>query len=88
LCRQSATVCLTKSPSPRQRELLGPAERLATLPDPRDRRGRPHSLVSVLLTAACAVPSGVRSTLAYVHSLLKSALEHAVREEEIPRNVG
>ncbi|QMU70148.1 site-specific integrase [Streptacidiphilus sp. P02-A3a] len=26
-------------------------------------------------------------TLAYVHSMLKSALEHAVREEEIPRNV-
>ncbi|MFJ1644915.1 tyrosine-type recombinase/integrase [Streptomyces sp. NPDC088258] len=25
--------------------------------------------------------------LAYVHSVLKSALEHAVREEEIPRNV-
>ncbi|MDX3853334.1 site-specific integrase [Streptomyces sp. AK02-01A] len=26
-------------------------------------------------------------TLAYVHSVLKSALEHAVHEEEIPRNV-
>ncbi|WP_333743140.1 site-specific integrase [Streptomyces ardesiacus] len=26
-------------------------------------------------------------TLAYVHSVLKSALEHALREEEIPRNV-
>ncbi|WP_329138319.1 site-specific integrase [Streptomyces sp. NBC_01476] len=26
-------------------------------------------------------------TLTYVHSVLKSALEHAVREEEIPRNV-
>ncbi|MFG2882589.1 tyrosine-type recombinase/integrase [Streptomyces sp. NPDC048297] len=26
-------------------------------------------------------------TLSYVHSVLKSALEHAVREEEIPRNV-
>ncbi|ANH92819.1 integrase [Streptomyces sp. SAT1] len=26
-------------------------------------------------------------TLAYVHSVLKTALEHAVREEEIPRNV-
>lgn len=25
--------------------------------------------------------------LAYVHSVLKSALEHAAREEEIPRNV-
>ena len=28
-----------------------------------------------------------RLTLAYVHSVLKSALEHAVRAEEIPRNV-
>lgn len=64
MCRQSATVCLTKSPSPRQRELPGIAERLATLPDPRDRRGRRHSLVSVLLTAACAVLSGARSYLA------------------------
>jgi hypothetical protein len=26
-------------------------------------------------------------TVAYVHSVLKSALEHAVREEELPRNV-
>ncbi|MEW1604512.1 site-specific integrase [Streptomyces sp. DH-12] len=26
-------------------------------------------------------------TLAYIHSVLKSALEHAAREEEIPRNV-
>jgi integrase len=26
-------------------------------------------------------------TLAYIHAVLKSALEHAVREEEIPRNV-
>jgi integrase len=26
-------------------------------------------------------------TLAYIHSLLKSVLEHAVREEEVPRNV-
>ncbi|GBQ04427.1 hypothetical protein SSP531S_59230 [Streptomyces spongiicola] len=26
-------------------------------------------------------------TLTYIHSVLKSALEHAIREEEIPRNV-
>jgi predicted transposase YbfD/YdcC len=64
MCRQSATVCLTKSPSPRQRELPGIKERLATLLDPRDRRGRRHSLVSVLLTASCAVLSGARSYLA------------------------
>ncbi|WP_329172927.1 tyrosine-type recombinase/integrase [Streptomyces sp. NBC_01477] len=40
----------------------------------------------------CAVGTCCRKrlsplTLAYVHSVLKSALEHAVREEEIPRNV-
>ncbi|MFJ9148369.1 transposase family protein [Streptomyces sp. NPDC102270] len=74
MCRQSATVCLTKSPSPRQRELPGVAERLATLPDPRDRRGRRHSLVSVLLTA---VLSGARSYLAigqWAHSAPQDAL--------------
>jgi predicted transposase YbfD/YdcC len=64
MCRQSATVCLTKSPSPRQRELPDVAERLATLLDPRDCRGRRHSLVSVLLTVACAVLAGARSYLA------------------------
>jgi hypothetical protein len=37
---------------------------LATLPDPRDRRGRRHSLVSVLLTSACAVLAEARSYLA------------------------
>jgi predicted transposase YbfD/YdcC len=77
MCRQSATVCLTKSPSPRQRELPGVAERLATLPDPRDRRGRRHSLVSVLLTVACAVLSGARSYLAigqWAHSAPQDAL--------------
>ncbi|MGW7460182.1 transposase family protein [Streptomyces sp. NPDC054797] len=36
-------------------------DRLTTLPDPRDRRGRRHSLVAVLLTAACAVLAGTRS---------------------------
>ncbi len=55
MCRQSAPVCLVKSPSSRQRKLPGMDVRLRALPDPRDRRGRRHGLVSVLLTAACAV---------------------------------
>ncbi|MET9603249.1 transposase family protein [Streptomyces sp. NPDC006459] len=38
--------------------------RLRALPDPRDRRGRRHALVSVLLTAACAVLADARSYLA------------------------
>ncbi|MGP3691747.1 transposase family protein [Streptomyces sp. IBSNAI002] len=64
MCRQSAIVCLIKSPSREHRELPGTAARLASLPDPRARRGRRHSLASVLLTAACAVLAGARSYLA------------------------
>lgn len=64
MCRQSATVCLTKSPTTAQRGANGVAERLAVLRDPRDRRGRRHSLVSVLLTTCCAVLAGARSYLA------------------------
>ncbi|WP_431961995.1 transposase family protein [Actinacidiphila sp. bgisy160] len=49
MCRQSATVCLTKSPS-RQHRSIGPlALRLQTLADPRSRRGRRHPFVAVLL---------------------------------------
>ncbi|MFH8805563.1 transposase family protein [Streptomyces sp. NPDC017936] len=64
MCRQSATVCLIKSPSPATRELSVLTNRLTALSDPRDRRGRRHSLVAVLLTAACAVLAGARSCLA------------------------
>ncbi|KOG31899.1 integrase [Streptomyces resistomycificus] len=38
-------------------------------------------------TGACCSKRLSPLTLAYLHSVLKSALEHAVREEEIPRNV-
>lgn len=64
MCRQSATVCLIKPPSRQQRELSDSAARLSALPDPRRRRGRRHTLASVLLTAACAVPASARSQLA------------------------
>lgn len=65
MCRQSATtVCLTKSPTAEQRAASGIADWLAVLRDPRDRRGRRHSLVAVLLTACCAVLAGARSYLA------------------------
>ncbi|AWW43638.1 ISAs1 family transposase (plasmid) [Streptomyces cadmiisoli] len=40
------------------------AERLGVLRDPRDRRGRRHALVAVLLTACCAVLAGACSYLA------------------------
>jgi predicted transposase YbfD/YdcC len=61
MCRQSATVCLVKPFSRQQRELPGVEARLAVLPDPRHRRGRRHTLASVLLTATCAVLAGARS---------------------------
>ncbi|MFD7284241.1 ISAs1 family transposase [Streptomyces sp. NPDC059862] len=64
MCRQSATVCLTKSPTTAQRAASGIADRLVVLRDPRARRGRRHSLVAVLLTACCAVLAGARSYLA------------------------
>ncbi|MBP2400824.1 transposase family protein [Streptomyces syringium] len=44
-----------------QRSLPDLAARLAVLPDPRDRRGRRHGLVSVLLTACAAVLAGAKS---------------------------
>ncbi|WP_420082681.1 ISAs1 family transposase (plasmid) [Streptomyces sp. JL4002] len=64
MCRQSATVCLIKSPTRQHREVPHLDGRLRTLPDPRKRRGRRHPLVSVLLTAACSVLAGARSYLA------------------------
>ncbi|WP_232248023.1 transposase family protein [Streptacidiphilus rugosus] len=64
MCRQWATVCLIKSPGRAERELPLLADRLSSLPDPRDRRGRRHPLVAVLLTTVCAVLAGARSYLA------------------------
>ena len=55
---------MAKSPSCQPCDLSDVAARLTALPDPRDRRGRRHTLVSVLLTAACAVLTGARSYLA------------------------
>ena len=42
----------------------GLLERLAMLPDPRDRRGRRHTLASVLAVSAAAVLAGARSVTA------------------------
>jgi DDE_Tnp_1-associated len=42
----------------------GLLERLAMLPDPRDRRGRRHPLASVLAVSAAAVAAGARSVTA------------------------
>ncbi|MER6015884.1 tyrosine-type recombinase/integrase [Streptomyces bluensis] len=47
------------------------------------RREQPHCCA----TGQCCRKLLSPLTLNYVHSVLKSALEHAVREEEIPRNV-
>ncbi|MFC5663114.1 tyrosine-type recombinase/integrase [Kitasatospora misakiensis] len=56
-----------------------------------DARRKPNAQAS-RRPRCCAIGRCCRKylsplTLAYIHSVLKSALEHAVREEEIPRNV-
>lgn len=83
MCRLSATVCLTRSPTAAQRGVNGVAERLALVRDPRDRRGRRHSPVLVLLTSCCAVLSGARSYLAAGqwgrHAPLGALARHGVR---------
>lgn len=61
MCRQSATVCLVKSPLREYVSAGTLAGRLAGLADPRRRRGRRHPFVSVLLIAASAVLAGARS---------------------------
>ncbi|MDX3696400.1 ISAs1 family transposase [Streptomyces europaeiscabiei] len=61
MCRQSATVCLIKSPSRQHRAIADLAERLVALPGPRDRRGRRHPFVCVLLVACSAVVTGAKS---------------------------
>nr|WP_233289275.1 transposase family protein [Kitasatospora sp. MBT63] len=61
MCRQSAAVCLTRSPAPDGVAGLPPVERLRLLPDPRRRRGVRHPFVPVLLVAASAVVAGARS---------------------------
>ena len=61
MCRQSATVCLFKSPVLAGCSGLSLAERLVGLPDPRHRRGLRHPFVAVLLIASSAVIAGARS---------------------------
>ncbi|MGI5403676.1 transposase family protein [Streptomyces sp. CA-135486] len=61
MCRQSATVCLTKSPALGSVTGLPLVERLRVLPDPRRRRGVRHPFVAVLLVAASAALAGARS---------------------------
>jgi DDE family transposase len=58
------TVCLVKTPT-RQHRSTGPlADRLATLADPRCRRGKRHPFVAVVLIACSAVTCGARSFVA------------------------
>ncbi|GGN38798.1 hypothetical protein GCM10011578_084590 [Streptomyces fuscichromogenes] len=51
MCRQSATVCLVRSPTRQHRVTGALAERLVTLADTRCRRGKRHPFVAVLLIA-------------------------------------
>ncbi|WP_157596782.1 transposase family protein [Streptacidiphilus rugosus] len=59
MCRQFAAPC--SAPVRRLAWGTGLVDRLSSLPDPRDRRGQRHPLVSVLLVAASAVLAGARS---------------------------
>ncbi|MFE5586175.1 ISAs1 family transposase [Kitasatospora sp. NPDC056531] len=61
MCRQSATVCLIKSPALDGVAGLSLVERLRLVPDPGRRRGVRHPFVAVLLVAASAVVAGARS---------------------------
>ena len=61
MCRQSATVCLIKSPALAGVAGLSLVGRVRLLPDPRRRRGVRHPFVAVLLVAASAVVAGARS---------------------------
>ncbi|MEW2121582.1 transposase family protein [Streptomyces sp. NPDC005474] len=81
MCRQSATVCLVKSPSPAGCSGLSLAERLVTLPGPRHRRGVRHPLVAVLLIAASAVVAGARSYAA-IGQWARSAPQHTPRSND------
>ena len=77
MCRQSATVCLIKSPALDGVAGLPLVERLRLLPDPRRRRGVRHPFVAVLLVAASAVVAGARSYAA-VGQWSANAPQHAL----------
>ncbi|MDH6138021.1 hypothetical protein P3T37_007467 [Kitasatospora sp. MAA4] len=77
MCRQSATVCLIKSPALDGVAGLSLVGRLRVLPDPRRRRGVSHPFVAVLLVAASAVVAGARSYAA-IGQWSASAPQHAL----------
>ncbi|MGW1506736.1 ISAs1 family transposase [Streptomyces mirabilis] len=77
MCRQSATVCLIKSPALEDTAGLSLVERLRLLPDPRRRRGVRHPFVAVLLVAASAVVAGARSYTA-IGQWSANAPQHAL----------
>ncbi len=61
MCRQSVMPGVCSAVVPDWNGELAPVDRLRDLPDPRDRRGRRHSLWSVILVAASAVVAGADS---------------------------
>ncbi|MFF4761082.1 transposase family protein [Streptomyces sp. NPDC001292] len=72
MCRQSAIVCLIKSPTRRHRAIGPLADRLQALADPRCRRGKRHPFVAVMLVACSAVVAGT-STFAAIGQWAKEA---------------
>jgi predicted transposase YbfD/YdcC len=77
MCRQSATACQVRSPGRPDRLIGSLAARLATLTDPRHRRGRRHPLAYVLLAGCCAVVAGARS-FAAIGQWTRNAPQHAL----------
>ncbi|GAX56422.1 ISAs1 family transposase [Streptomyces olivochromogenes] len=77
MCRQSATVCLIKSPALEDTAGLSLVKRLRLLPDPRRRRGVRHPFVAVLLVATSAAVAGARSYTA-IGQWSANAPQHAL----------
>ena len=59
------------------RDCPGLLERLAMLPDPRDRRGRRHTLASVLAVSAAEVAAG--AAVSRVMHLSRRALQGCMK---------
>jgi hypothetical protein len=65
-------------------------EELMAVPDPRHRRGRRHSLQSILVVAVCAVLAGARCYAAIGHWAVihRSAPGMCGRRRTAPRSAG
>jgi integrase len=74
-------------PTPRRRLIVGLVFAVLARPTSFALPVVRYSFLRCCATGTCCSKRLSPLTLNYIHSVLKSALEHAVREEEIPRNV-